>query len=107
MKIVAGEGKKSEIMGGTGEEVQGRAVLEKGVSWVFVGTEGGFRAIPTLAKHRNWPKTLKHQFWSIWQKNVGLARVRLAKLGFVQTWPKLVGPNLVLANVGWFWPNLV
>ena len=28
-------------------------------------------------------------------KKVGLAKVRLAKLGFGQTWPKLVRPNLV------------
>ena len=76
-----------------------RAVLERGV----VGR--------TLAKHGNWLKTLKHEFWSIWPKMVG----------FGQTWPKLVWPKLVLAKVGlaklgcdqrwfgqtWIWPKLV
>ena len=36
--------------------------------------------------HRNWFKTLKHQFWSTWPKMVDLAK--WSKLGFGQNWPE-------------------
>ena len=86
MKIVAGEGKKSEILGGPAEG----GPVESGPSWEgrsFFGSPS-WGGIPTLAKHGNWLKTLKHEFCAIWPQMVGLG-----KLGETFwrncVWPKL------------------
>ena len=95
MKIVAGRGRKKERNFGRsgGTAVRGRAVLGAVLrGWSVV--EGGLgeeevgrrdRAIPTLAKHRNWPKPLITRIRVNLAKNVGLAKVRWAKIVF--------GPN--------------
>ena len=68
MKIVAGRGDKKRakfwavrrraVRGGPGEGGPGRGgVVGKGGLWGGRGRE--VWAIPTFAKHRNWPKTLK------------------------------------------------
>ena len=82
-----------------GGPVLGRAGPGEGQSCVLWGGRRG-PGNPNIGQTQKLAQNIKILILVNLAKNVGSAKVRLAKLAFVQTWPKMVWPNLVLAKVG-------
>ena len=76
--------------GSWGGDVLGMGCPGVGVTWVFCGEGRGEergQGNPNIGQTQKFAKHIKTLILVKLAKNVGLAKVRLAKLGFVQTWP--------------------
>ena len=90
MQIVAGEGKKSEILAVWREEESQRRGSGGGGPGVL--GRGSGPGNPNIVQPQKLAQNIKTQSLSIWPKMVG----------FGQTWPKLVWPKLAIAaGKGW------